>query len=241
MIGAAGGGGRALISCRRLGKNYRVGEMVIPALSDVSLDIAAGELVAIMGPSGSGKSTLMHLIGALDVPSAGKLVIDGRNVGELSTDELADLRNETIGFVFQQFNLLPRTAALDNVKLPLLYARRRRADADARARACLEQVDLADRLDHQPSQLSGGEQQRVAIARALVNEPKILLADEPTGALDTQTSDSIMRLLRRLNDGGITVVLVTHEPDVAAHAGRVVRLRDGRVVEEDWVAERTLT
>jgi len=248
MIPAPGGGdhpydraGAPLISCRDLGKTYRVGDVVIAALNDVSLDIRAGELVAIMGPSGSGKSTLMHLIGALDVPSAGTLRIDGRNVGALSADELADLRNETIGFVFQQFNLLPRTAALDNVKLPLLYGRRPRGDADARARHCLAEVDLADRLDHQPSQLSGGEQQRVAIARALVNEPKIILADEPTGALDTQTSHAIMHLLQRLNESGITVVLVTHEPEIAAYASRVVRLRDGRVIEDGAPAERALT
>jgi putative ABC transport system ATP-binding protein len=169
------------------------------------------------------------------------LRIDGRNIGELSADALADLRNETIGFVFQQFNLLPRTAALDNVKLPLLYGRRPRGDADARARHCLAEVDLADRLDHQPSQLSGGEQQRVAIARALVNEPKIILADEPTGALDTQTSHAIMHLLQRLNESGITVVLVTHEPEIATYAHRVVRLRDGRVVEDGAPAERALT
>ena len=219
-----------LIVCDGLSKTYRVGERDLPALIDVTLHIDSGEFVAIMGPSGSGKSTLMNLIGALDVPTRGSLRIAGREVSAMSADELAELRNSTIGFVFQQFNLLPRMSALDNVRLPLLYARSGRHDADERARRRLAQVGLADRADHRPAQLSGGQQQRVAIARALVNDPRILLADEPTGALDTATSMEIMALFGALNDGGLTVVLVTHEPDIAAVARRQLRFRDGRLV-----------
>ncbi len=221
-----------LIVCDGLSKTYRVGERDLPALVDVTLEIDSGEFVAIMGPSGSGKSTLMNLIGALDVPSRGSLRIAGREVATLSADELAELRNSTIGFVFQQFNLLPRMSALDNVRLPLLYARSGRHDVDDRARGRLAQVGLADRADHRPAQLSGGQQQRVAIARALVNNPRILLADEPTGALDTATSMEIMALFGALNDQGLTVVLVTHESDIAAVARRQLRFRDGRLVED---------
>ena len=228
--------GPALIAARHLCKTYQLGEQSLRALDDVSFEVQPGEFVAIMGPSGSGKSTLMNLIGALDTPSSGQLAIEGADVGAMDADQLADLRNRTIGFVFQQFNLLRRTSALENVKLPLLYSRPRPADPDAAARAALGLVGLAERLHHQPAQLSGGQQQRVAIARALVNRPRLILADEPTGALDSQTSAEIMALLGRLNAEGMTVVLVTHEPDVAAHARRLLRVRDGRLVEDRAVA-----
>ncbi|MFO1410413.1 MAG: ABC transporter ATP-binding protein [Steroidobacteraceae bacterium] len=229
--------GAALISARHLAKTYQLGEQAVHALRDVSFDVMPGEFVAIMGPSGSGKSTLMNLIGALDTPSSGELTIDGAPISGLGAEGLAELRNRTIGFVFQQFNLLRRTSALENVKLPLLYSRHRPADMAAAARTALEQVGLGSRLDHQPSQLSGGQQQRVAIARALVNSPRLILADEPTGALDTETSREIMGLLERLNAGGLTVIIVTHEPDIAAHARRLIRLRDGRIIEDVAAAD----
>ena len=223
---------KRLIEARDVSKIYTVGEQTVRALDGVSLSIHLGEFVAIMGPSGSGKSTIMNLIGALDVPTGGAMELDGRNIATLSSDALADLRNRTIGFVFQQFNLLPRTSALRQVMLPLLYAHPRPADAEGMARHRLEQVGLKDRMDHYPSQLSGGQQQRVAIARALVNNPKLLLADEPTGALDSKTSEEIMALFCTLNTEGITVVVVTHEPDVAEYAKRRVLFRDGHVVED---------
>ena len=222
-----------LIAARHLVKTYQLGEQQVQALRDVSFEIQPGEFVAIMGPSGSGKSTLMNIIGALDTPSAGAMQIDGADVAEMNSDQLADLRNRTIGFVFQQFNLLRRTTALDNVKLPLLYSRHRPADLNLAARASLEQVNLGDRLHHQPSQLSGGQQQRVAIARALVNSPRLILADEPTGALDTQTSAEIMALFTRLNAAGLTIIVVTHEAEVAAYARRLLRMRDGRLVADE--------
>ena len=225
-----------LIAASHLVKTYELGEQQVHALRDVSFTVMPGEFMAIMGPSGSGKSTLMNMIGALDTPTSGSMAIDGAEISTLSPDQLADLRNRTIGFVFQQFNLLRRTTALDNVKLPLLYSRRRPPDVNAAARNSLEMVGLADRLDHQPSQLSGGQQQRVAIARALVNNPRLILADEPTGALDTQTSAEIMALFGRLNAAGLTVILVTHEPDVAAHARRLLRVRDGRIIEDTRTA-----
>jgi putative ABC transport system ATP-binding protein len=221
-----------VIAARGVHKTYRLGDQSVRALDAVSFEIRRGEYVAVVGPSGSGKSTMMHLMGALDVPTAGEVWIDGHDIAKLPGDELAVLRNRTIGFVFQQFNLLPRATALRQVMLPLVYARPRPKDAEAVARARLEQVGLGDRLQHGPQQLSGGQQQRVAIARALVNGPKVLLADEPTGALDTGTSESIMRLFDALNEEGITVVLVTHEIDVARHARRRIMLRDGRVVED---------
>ena len=214
-------------------KVYAMGDATVRALHDVSIEIGAGEFVAIMGPSGSGKSTMMNLIGGLDVPSAGRLIIDGRDIGELDADQLALLRNRIVGFVFQQFNLLPRTPALGQVMLPLLYAHPRPAAPEALARLRLEQVGLAERMDHHPRQLSGGQQQRVAIARALVNNPKIVLADEPTGALDTKTSDEIMRLFAKLNSEGITVIVVTHENDIARWAKRKIAFRDGRVVADE--------
>jgi putative ABC transport system ATP-binding protein len=221
-----------LIVVRSVHKTYKLGEQAVHALDDVSFKIDAGEFVAIMGPSGSGKSTMMHLIGALDVPTSGELRIAGQDVGGLSSDALAALRNSTIGFVFQQFNLLPRTTALRQVMLPLTYARPRLRDWETAARRRLEQVGLSDRLQHRPQQLSGGQQQRVAIARALVNNPTLLLADEPTGALDSKTSGEIMQLFSALNQQGITIVLVTHEADVAQHARRRIAFRDGRMVED---------
>ncbi|WP_295557211.1 ABC transporter ATP-binding protein [uncultured Hyphomicrobium sp.] len=224
--------GPPLISARELSKVYRVGEQDLVALDRITLEIAAGDFVAIMGPSGSGKSTVMNLIGALDVPTSGQLLFDGRDIGALSVDELAELRNRSIGFVFQQFNLLARTSALEQVMLPLLYAHPRPADSEAMARRRLEQVGLGNRMDHTPRQLSGGQQQRVAIARALVNNPKLILADEPTGALDTRTSEEIMQVFRDLNREGITIVVVTHEPEIALWAGRRVTFRDGHIVDD---------
>jgi ABC-type lipoprotein export system ATPase subunit len=231
-----------VVSARNLCKTYQLGEVAVHALRDVSFDIQRGEFVAIMGPSGSGKSTLMNLIGALDTPTSGELAINGVSIASLDGDELADLRNRTIGFVFQQFNLLRRTTALANVKLPLAYARdaSKQARGDELAAQRLKEVGLADRMDHVPSQLSGGQQQRVAIARALVNSPSLILADEPTGALDTHTSEEIMHLFRRLCEQGMTVIIVTHEPDVAAYAARLLRVRDGRIVEDRPVTDRRM-
>jgi putative ABC transport system ATP-binding protein len=231
-----------VVSARKLCKTYQLGDFAVHALRDVTFDIMPGEFIAIMGPSGSGKSTLMNLIGALDTPSSGELSINGASIGALDSDALADLRNLTIGFVFQQFNLLARTSALDNVKLPLTYCRdpQKQAQADAHAAARLKEVGLGDRMDHIPSKLSGGQQQRVAIARALVNDPSLILADEPTGALDTQTSGEIMALFRRLTEEGMTVILVTHDPEVAAKARRLLRVRDGYLVEDRPIEEGSL-
>jgi putative ABC transport system ATP-binding protein len=229
---AASPPGAALISAHELSKVYRVGDQDLVALDKVTLEIAAGDFVAIMGPSGSGKSTMMNMIGALDVPTSGALRLDGRDIGSLSADELADLRNRSIGFVFQQFNLLPRTSALRQVMLPLLYAHPRPENGEELARRRLEQVGLAARMQHTPRQLSGGQQQRVAIARAIVNNPKILLADEPTGALDSKTSEEIMQVFTDLNREGITVVVVTHEPEIALWAGRRITFRDGHIVDD---------
>jgi putative ABC transport system ATP-binding protein len=221
-----------LIRTAGLSKEYQMGSTVVHALRGVSVEIAAGEFVAVMGPSGSGKSTFMNLLGCLDRPTAGDYWLGDQEVSRLSGDELAAVRNGKIGFVFQHFNLLARTSALDNVALPLLYGgvppRARRDKALKR----LSQVGLAERLDHQPTQLSGGQQQRVAIARALANDPKLVLADEPTGALDSRTSIEIMALLQALNREGITIVLVTHERDVADFAKRIILFRDGQVVED---------
>ncbi len=223
---------KALIRAEDVTKVYAMGEQTVRALDGVTLEIAEGDFVAIMGTSGSGKSTMMNLIGALDVPTTGTMFIDGRDIGKLDADELADMRNRSIGFVFQQFNLLARTPALRQVMLPLLYAHPRPADPELRARERLNQVGLGDRLDHHPRQLSGGQQQRVAIARSLVNDPKILLADEPTGALDSKTSEEIMGLFSKLNEEGITVILVTHEPDIAAYAKRRITFRDGKIIDD---------
>ena len=222
-----------LIECRSVCKDYAMGGEVVHALRDVSLTICRGEYVAIMGPSGSGKSTLMNLIGALDAPTRGDLLINGLNLSKQSPDKLADFRNHTIGFVFQQFNLLPKTSALENVKLPLFYSRNEEiGDANLQAKACLERVGLADRMGHETTQLSGGQQQRVAIARALVNRPSVILADEPTGALDTRTSMEIMDLFRELNDSGITIIVVTHDQEVADQSRRKLFFRDGRVIDD---------
>ena len=219
----------AIIRIRDLARDYRMGEELIKALRGVTLDIRRNEYVAIMGPSGSGKSTMMNLLGCLDTPTAGEYWLNGEEVSRLSDDALARVRNREIGFVFQTFNLLPRATALHNVELPLVYAGTRARDRRDRAVAALEQVGLGHRLDHRPNELSGGQRQRVAIARALVNQPSILLADEPTGNLDSVTSEEIMRVFADLHGAGQTVIMVTHESDIAAHAERVVVLRDGRV------------
>ena len=221
-----------LIRCEGLSKRYELGGGAVHALRDVSLSVMPGEFVAVMGPSGSGKSTFMNLVGCLDSPSAGRCWLAGEAVDAMDRDQLAAVRNRRIGFVFQQFNLLPRTSALDNVELPLLYAGLPRAQRRERALRRLGQVGLGERLDHHPAQLSGGQQQRVAIARALVNDPALILADEPTGALDSRTSVEVMALLQSLNREGITVLVVTHEPDVAAFASRCIVFRDGRVVRD---------
>jgi putative ABC transport system ATP-binding protein len=221
-----------LIHARDLVKVYRVGDNEIRALDGVSIDIARGEITAVMGPSGSGKSTFMNMLGCLDRPSSGEYVLGGRRVSELVGDELAEVRNRSIGFVFQTFNLLARTSAAENVELPLVYAGVGAAERRSRALEMLAKVGLAERAGHQPAQLSGGQQQRVAIARALVTRPLLILADEPTGALDSHTSLEIMGLLQELNRNGLTVVLVTHEPDVARFARRVLRFLDGRLVED---------
>jgi putative ABC transport system ATP-binding protein len=226
-----------VIATEALSKDYRLGPHTVHALRGVSVAIARGEFVAVMGPSGSGKSTFMNLLGCLDTPTAGRYLLDGADAAQLSRDALAAIRNAKIGFVFQQFNLLPRTTALENVELPLFYGRAAARDRRARAREKLAAVGLADREQHHPSQLSGGQQQRVAIARALVNDPAVMLADEPTGNLDTRTSMEIMALLQRLNRQGLTIVLVTHESDIAAYAGRILTFRDGRLLSDRPVAE----
>jgi putative ABC transport system ATP-binding protein len=213
-------------------KNYFLGKVTIEVLKDISLCINKNEYVALMGPSGSGKSTLMNIIGCLDTPTTGDYTLAGQTVGRMSDDDLADVRNKEIGFVFQQFNLLPRLTALENVALPLVYAGISKKERTQRAKEVLEMVNLADRSTHKPNELSGGQNQRVAIARALVNNPSIILADEPTGNLDSKTSQEIMTIFGQIHAGGNTVVLVTHEEDIAAHARRIIRLRDG-VIEMD--------
>jgi putative ABC transport system ATP-binding protein len=231
-----------VISVKDLTKIYVVGEIEVRALRGVSLDVEPGEFVAVTGPSGSGKSTFMHIAGCLDRPTSGEYFLDGRDVSKLSKDDLARVRNSKIGFVFQGFNLLSRTTALDNVELPLLYMHKnglRAADRHKRAMAALEAVNLKDRFHHYPNQLSGGQQQRVAIARALINEPSIILADEPTGNLDTRTSIEVMGIFQRLNqERGITVLLITHEADIAEYGTRLIRFRDGRVVADQKIVHR---
>ena len=222
----------ALIELRDVTREYHIGDVLVKALRGVSLDIEVGEFVAIMGTSGSGKSTLMNTLGCLDRPSAGNYRLDGRETSTLDRDELAAIRNRTLGFVFQNFNLLARTSALENVELPLLYAGVPAAERHARAAAALERVGLGKRLDHTPSQLSGGQQQRVAIARALVGEPRVILADEPTGNLDSATSVEVMALLQALGRSGITVILVTHEHDIAEYAARNIVMKDGQVISD---------
>jgi putative ABC transport system ATP-binding protein len=224
-----------VIETQGLGKDYVLGAHVLHALRDVSVTIDAGEMVAIMGPSGSGKSTFMNILGCLDTPSAGRYLLEGRDVSNLDDDELATLRNRKIGFVFQQFNLLPRMSALANVALPMLYTGLPREEQRGRAQAKLDAVGLGNRAGHRPAQLSGGQQQRVAIARALVNDPVLFLADEPTGNLDTRTSVEIMAILQALNRDGITIILVTHEADIARHARRILRFRDGFLIADEPV------
>lgn len=228
----------AVIEIKNITKTYHVGEIKVRALRGIDLTVNTGEFVAIMGASGSGKSTLMNLLGCLDEPTSGRYLLDGIDVSALSRDEYADIRNQKIGFVFQGFNLLPRTSALENVELPLFYDRRRRIDnpQDA-AREALERVGLGDRMDHIPSQLSGGQQQRVAIARALVNQPRILLADEPTGNLDSVTSVEVMSIFQELNKQGITIIIVTHEEDISHYTRRIVEMRDGLIRRDEPITD----
>ncbi|HEX2457158.1 MAG TPA: ABC transporter ATP-binding protein [Vicinamibacterales bacterium] len=231
-----------VISVRDLVKTYHVGEVTVRALRGANMDVNAGEFVAVTGPSGSGKSTLMHILGCLDRPTSGQYHLDGKDVSKMSKDELARVRNQKIGFVFQGFNLLSRTTALDNVELPLLYnggSRMKAAERHRRAIAALTAVGLAERFHHYPNQLSGGQQQRVAIARALISEPSIILADEPTGNLDTRTSIEVMGIFQRLNaERGITIILITHEVDIAEYGTRLVRFRDGRIQVDQPIAKR---
>jgi putative ABC transport system ATP-binding protein len=226
---AGGDSGDALIRMRHIWKTYEMGVEELHALRDVSFDVKKNEYVAIIGPSGSGKSTLMNLIGCLDSPTKGDYWINGHLVSDMTDDELARIRNKEVGFVFQTFNLLARATALHNVELPLIYAGMRAADRHDRAQEALAEVELGDRVMHRPNELSGGQRQRVAIARALVNHPSILLADEPTGALDTKTSQEIMLLFEKLHDEGNTIIVVTHEPEIAARAHRIITIRDGQI------------
>jgi putative ABC transport system ATP-binding protein len=221
-----------IIHVSHLSKIYKTDVLETTALSDVSFNIKKGEFVAIMGPSGSGKSTLMHILGALDLPTHGTYILDGENVEKLNDDELADIRNRKIGFVFQAFNLLPRTSALKNVTVPMMYAGMHKVEREEIAKKYLEMVGLGNRLHHTTNQLSGGQQQRVAIARALVMHPAILLADEPTGNIASTQAEEVMGLFQTLNDEGNTVVMITHEPDIAAHAKRIIHIRDGNIVED---------
>lgn len=221
-----------IIKIKDIKRNFALGNEVVYVLKGVNLEIERGEYVALMGPSGSGKSTLMNILGCLDTPTSGHYTLNGKDVSKMDERSLAEIRNKEIGFVFQTFNLLPRTTALDNVALPMIYAGKSKSERNKRAAEVLEQVGLADRMDHHPNQLSGGQRQRVAVARALVNHPSIILADEPTGNLDTKTSIEIMALFDEIHAKGNTVILVTHEEDIAAHAHRIIRLRDG-VVESD--------
>ncbi|RLE17186.1 MAG: macrolide ABC transporter ATP-binding protein [Acidobacteria bacterium] len=230
-----------VIETRNLKKNYEMGSVIVHALRGINLSVETGEFVSIMGASGSGKSTLMNMLGCLDTPSDGEYLLDGENVNNLTRNQYADIRNQKIGFVFQGFNLLAKTSALENVELPLFYDRSNRVPHTLKAAmGALERVGLADRVHHQPNQMSGGEQQRVAVARALVNNPAIILADEPTGNLDSHTSVEILALFQELNDQGITVVLVTHEPDIALYSRRVIQMSDGRIVGDRTVKNRLI-
>ncbi len=227
----------ALIHLEEITKIYQLGKIQIPAVRGISMDISANEYVAIMGPSGSGKSTLMNLIGCLDTPSGGRYILNGQDVSNMSDDELAAIRNQEIGFVFQTFNLMPRLSALENVALPLVYAGLPRAERLEKAAAMLELIGLGDRMKHKPNELSGGQRQRVALARALVNNPSLILADEPTGNLDSKTSHEIMEVFARIHEQGNTIVLVTHEENIARNAHRIVRLHDG-LIESDTMNEQ---
>jgi len=229
-----------IIDIKGITRDFPLGNEIIHVLKGIDLKINKGEYVALMGPSGSGKSTLMNLLGCLDTPTGGSYVLNGKDVSKMHDDELAEIRNKEIGFVFQTFNLLPRTTALDNVALPMVYAGYKKPERNARATEVLTQVGLQDRMDHKPNQLSGGQRQRVAVARALVNRPSIILADEPTGNLDSKTSVEIMNLFNEIHANGNTVILVTHEEDIAAYAHRVIRLRDG-VIESDNKAPKDLS
>jgi putative ABC transport system ATP-binding protein len=221
-----------LIKITNIKRDFVLGNEIVYVLKGIDLQINKGEYVALMGPSGSGKSTLMNLLGCLDTPTSGTYILNGKDVSQMKDDELAEIRNKEIGFVFQTFNLLPRTTALDNVALPMIYAGYSKSERNSRATEVLKQVNLADRMDHQPNQLSGGQRQRVAVARALVNKPSIILADEPTGNLDSKTSVEIMKLFGDIHASGNTVILVTHEEEIAAYANRIIRLRDG-LIESD--------
>ena len=221
-----------LIKITNIKRDFVLGNEIVYVLKGIDLEINKGEYVALMGPSGSGKSTLMNLLGCLDTPTSGTYILNGKDVSQMRDDELAEIRNKEIGFVFQTFNLLPRTTALDNVALPMIYAGYSKSERNKRATEVLHQVNLADRMDHQPNQLSGGQRQRVAVARALVNRPSIILADEPTGNLDSKTSEEIMKLLEEIHTKGNTLIVVTHEEEIAAHAHRIIRLRDG-MIESD--------
>ncbi|WP_423149323.1 ABC transporter ATP-binding protein [Rubrolithibacter danxiaensis] len=225
-----------LITINDIGRKYVIGAETIHALKSVSLDIKKGEFVALMGPSGSGKSTLMNILGCLDTPTKGEYILNGINVSHMSDNELAEVRNKEIGFVFQTFNLLPRSSALENVALPLIYSGIGKTSREERAKKALENVGLGNRIDHKPNELSGGQRQRVAVARALINNPSIILADEPTGNLDTKTSVEIMGLMEEIHSKGNTIILVTHEEDIAQHAHRIVRMRDG-LIENDYINE----
>lgn len=228
-----------IIKTVELSKTYKVGEIEIPALKSAGIEIKKGEFVAIMGASGSGKSTLMNLFGCLDTPTSGNYFLDGQNTSKFTNEEYAAVRNQKIGFVFQGFNLLPRTTALENVELPLMYNRTNHVkDYNTKAKLALDRVGLSDRVHHIPSQLSGGQQQRVAIARALVNEPSLILADEPTGNLDSKTSVEVFHLFQKLNEEGITIVMVTHERDFAMFAKRIIEMRDGKVIKDVAVKDR---